>query len=289
MRGLLIGGASLGLLAGLALGLVLAWFIWPVSYSNADPADLRLDLKDDYIRMIAASYSLDGDMARALQRLGVLQVAQPSTAVAALARRESAPSYQQALVRLALDLNQPAVALARPTFTPRPTRARIALRRTPSPIAPATATAVPATPQAAVSPLHTPAPEVTPLPPTFVPNSNAPQFQLKAKTALTCAETGGRARIEVDVQDAAGKPVPGVGVQVNWDAGDEIFYTGLKPERGMGYADLSVGPGTYNVRLTDTAQSKVVENLQVDAEGTSCAPGSAQVYGWRLVFQKTAN
>ncbi len=287
MRGLFFGGTFIGVLIGLALGLAIAWTVWPISYTDADPADLRLDFKDDYLRMIAATYSLDGDMARAQQRLASLFLAQPTASLDNLTRRESKPLYQQALIRLALDLNQPAVALARPTYTPRPTKTRASVHST---------TAAPArvTPMSS-SQVHTPTrapssqtatPEPTLPPPTSVPNPNAPQFQLKTKTTINCQFAGDRARIEVEVQDREGKPVPGIAVQVDWNAGTELFYTGLKPERGMGYADVSLPPGTFNVRLTENAQSAAVENLRIDPAPGECNEASPQVRGWKLTFQQ---
>jgi hypothetical protein len=88
MRGLFFGGTLVGILLGLGLGLVIAWYLWPVSATEADPADLRLDLKDDYLRMIAASYSLDGDMAHALQRLDTLRLPQRDVSLGELIQGE---------------------------------------------------------------------------------------------------------------------------------------------------------------------------------------------------------
>ena len=281
MRGLFVGGALVGILVGIALGLVISWSLWRVSYTEADPADLRLDLKDDYLRMIAASYSLDGDLPRAVQRLGVLQLTRPALQVGEQAQHEPNPLYQQALVRLALDLNQPAVVWARPTYTPRPTRTPTSGDLAVTPVAPATRVA----PTQPLSPDRS-TPEPTAPPPTLVPNPDAPRFQLKSKSSFGCAASGGHAHIEVDVQDAQGKPVSGIGVEINWNAGDEVIYTGLKPERGMGYAALDVGPGTFSVRLADTGESDVVTPLKVDGASGPCAPDASGVYGWKLVFQR---
>src|SRR5437867_3987426 len=148
MRGLFLGGALAGFLIGIALGLAIAWVYWPVTYTDAEPADLRLDEKEDFIKMIAASYSVDGSMAQALRRLSALQLPQPSIAVANLARRETTPLTQQALLQLSLDLNAPAAALARPTYTPRPTRPRANFAPTPelpriTPAPPPSSTAAP--------------------------------------------------------------------------------------------------------------------------------------------------
>ncbi len=281
MRGLYIGSTLFGLVIGLVIGLLISWVFWPVSYVDADPSDLRLDFKDDYLRMIAAAYSLNGDMTRTLARLDALRLAQPPTGVASLAQRETKPLYQQALIHLALDLKEPALAMARPTYTPRPTRTPELAYRAPTtrPRATARPTASP-TPAA-----DTPTPEPTTVPPTSFPNPDAPQYDLVSKTSETCVEARGKAQIEVQVEDKDGKPVPGVGVEVNWGAGDQIAYTGLKPEHGFGYADLTVRPGSYNVRLTETAQSPIVEGLQVEADAPVCDPESTSVYGWRLLFR----
>ncbi|MGB8646691.1 MAG: hypothetical protein WCF84_15735 [Anaerolineae bacterium] len=284
MRGLFIGGTLFGLVIGLVVGLLISWVFWPVTYVDADPSDLRLDLKDDYQRMIAAAYSLDGDMARAWTRLGSLQLQQPAVSVADLAQRETKPMYQQALIHLALDLKQPAIAMARPTYTPRPSRTSEAPYKPPT-VRPRATASRPPTPTAI---LETPTPEPTSLPPTSAPNPAAPRYELVSKTAQPCSQARGPAHIEVQVQDKNGNPAPGVGVEINWDAGDEIVYTGLKPEHGFGFANLTVRPGAYNVRLTDTAQSPVVEGLDIEADASGCAPESA-IYGWQLVFRAISN
>src|SRR5919199_1059181 len=104
MRGLSLGIWLNGIIVGVVIGLTVAWVYWPVTYTNSVPADLNLNAKDDYLRMIAASYSLDGDLPRALQRLQQLQLAKPYNSIASLVQREPNSLTQQALIRLALDL-----------------------------------------------------------------------------------------------------------------------------------------------------------------------------------------
>lgn len=287
MRGLFFGGAVAGVLIGFGLGLATALFFWPVPPLGGDPADLRLDLKDDYLRMIASSYSLDGDMARALGRLASLRLAHPDASVSELARREPNPLYQQLLIHFALDLAQPSVALARPTFTPRPTKTSPAVQvlRTVLPAATPTPTRA-ALPFPTTLLPDTAIPEPTALPATSQPDPGATLYLLKSKRELNCLETRGRGLIQVDVQSADAQPQPGVAVEVNWKTGDQIMYTGLKPERGMGYADIEVEPGFYNVRLTEGARSDVVENLRIDDEPVECTFDSTGLRGWKLVFEK---
>ena len=60
--------------------------------------------------------------------------------------------------------------------------------------------------------------------------------------------------IQVIVQDAAGQQVPGMQVIVSWEGGEERFYTGLKPELGLGYADFTMQPDiAYTLRLVKSA------------------------------------
>ncbi|MCI0478462.1 MAG: hypothetical protein L0Y55_19645, partial [Anaerolineales bacterium] len=153
----------LALLAGIGLGLVVAWYILPVSYTDALPYDLSARDKDDYLRMIAASYALDTNFTLANQRLDYLQLSDAKTRLTELARAESNPLMQQALVKLRLDLDQPAAALARATATPRPTR-----NLTPQP----RVTVIVLEPTVVAPTALPPAPQPTPIPPTSEPNPN---------------------------------------------------------------------------------------------------------------------
>ena len=54
--------AVLGFVVGLFIGLVvLGWGLWPVQWTNADPASLRSDLQEDYLRMTIDSYVFNGN------------------------------------------------------------------------------------------------------------------------------------------------------------------------------------------------------------------------------------
>jgi len=51
-----------GLIVGWLIGWMLfGWVIWPVSWTDADPADLRPQQKEVYVSMVADSYSVDQD------------------------------------------------------------------------------------------------------------------------------------------------------------------------------------------------------------------------------------
>lgn len=270
----------LALFVGLGLGLFLAWFVFPVAYSNAQPSDLSAADKDDVIRMIASSYAVDNDFALAEQRLGSLGLAQPQIRLEELARSESRGLTQQALVKFRLDMNEPDIALANPTSTPRPTR-----DLTPEPLVTVIVlvpTAVPPTP---VVPTLAP----SPLPPTSEPNPNALHFELQEKRALDCYTLGSANAIQVEVDDASGKGLPGVAVEVNSALGNELFYTGLKPERDAGFGDVNLVPGNYSVHLVENASSEIIGDLRIEPNVVECNYRPAPTQGWYLVFRQVAS
>lgn len=262
----------------MGLGLFLAWYIFPVSYTEAQPYDLSARDKDDYLHMIAASYAIDNHFALAAQRIYYLQLPDAQARLTELAQTEPDPLTQQALVKLRLDLDKPAVAAQRPTFTPRPTR-----NLTPQP----RVTVIVLEPTVMVPTAVPPTRQPTLLPPTSEPNPNAPRFELLEKRALNCLSVGGGASIQVEVRDIDGHGLPGVLVELNSGRGNEQFYTGLKPERGNGYGDVTVLPGIYSVHLVENARSSTIGDLRIEANVVECVGSSSATQGWYLVFQQT--
>ncbi|HVN53890.1 MAG TPA: hypothetical protein VMT46_06125, partial [Anaerolineaceae bacterium] len=61
--------AAIAFVAGLLIGwIVLGWGLFPVTWTDATPKDLRQDLKVDYLRMAIDSYSKNHDQALAKER-----------------------------------------------------------------------------------------------------------------------------------------------------------------------------------------------------------------------------
>ncbi len=61
-------------LLGLVVGLVvLGWWVWPVQWTNADPADLKPAHKQAYLVTIADSYNVTNDTAQARSSLDALK------------------------------------------------------------------------------------------------------------------------------------------------------------------------------------------------------------------------
>lgn len=62
----------IGLAAGLGLGLYIGWSLVPTEYVNANPAYLAETYQQDYVRMVAAAYAVEGDLTAAQTRLDSL-------------------------------------------------------------------------------------------------------------------------------------------------------------------------------------------------------------------------
>lgn len=246
----------LGLGLGLAGGLFYSWIVNPVEYTDTAPGSLREDFKTDYLALIAAAYASRGDLTRAQVRLALFEGLNSADELAALAQRRQAaghpPSEAEALAELA--------AALRGVPTPGPTTAGPEASDTPAPPSP--------TP----TPTRTRAPSATP---------GAP-FQL-AERQQVCDPLLAEPLIQVQVSDAAGSGVPGVEVLVIWDEGQDRFFTGLKPELGLGYADFTMAEGvTYSLQLS--AAGEPVTGLAT-FECTD-EEGAAYLGSWLLVFEQ---
>lgn len=275
-----------GLVIGVVIGVLYAWR-YPVNYTNTSPAALRADSKDQYRTLIAAAYMANGDLVRAKARLELLKDQDVYRTLSEQAQRTLAedryPQEARALGLLAIALGQapPTVALASPAQTqatsPQATGATLpALTSTPG----AAQSGTPASTPTPSRPPATLAPTFTPLPTrTATPTQGAP-FILEREEQV-CEENIKEPLIQVIVQDAAGQQVPGTQVIVTWDGGEERFYTGLKPELGLGYADFTMQPDTaYTLRLASGGQPV----LNLIAAECEAADGSRYLGSWRLVF-----
>lgn len=91
-------------------------------------------------------------------------------------------------------------------------------------------------------------------------------------------------QIQVVVRDEKGKGIPGVVVWLVWSTGSDRAVTGLKPERGAGYADFDVVQGVDHAISVGDLGFPLVTDLQVetcpsDEEGDPM-PGS-----WLVVIE----
>jgi hypothetical protein len=99
--------ALIGFAAGLVIGLIIAWGVWPVSYKNALPQDLRAAERDQYLTMVALSLAATGDGQAAQERLQTWPTEDLAAAMANLQERLLAtdPNAADAVQQLAASMN----------------------------------------------------------------------------------------------------------------------------------------------------------------------------------------
>lgn len=270
----------LGLLLGLAGGLVYAWLISPIVYVDASPGRLSDRYKDEYVYLVSQSYALTGDWEVAEERLAQLDEETLAQRVATLFERylregEPAPAVRNlAVLTQRVGGDSPALSLF--GATPQPPQ----ITPTASPAgSTATATLLP-TPSLTPRPTRTPQPTLTPSP-TAVPTATPrPVYRLLSQERV-CEPDAPAPRIEVEVVDALLEPLPGVEVIISWEGGRDRFFTGFRADQGPGYGDFIMEPGlSYAVTMAEG--SPTISGLRVEPCGEEAGglPG-----GWRLSFQ----
>ncbi len=249
------------MIVGIAGGLVYTWVLDPIETYNTKPAALRTGDKLVYLAMIGDLYAYDEDLSWAKARLAELGVEADGVILAGLIERYldsgGQPEEVRNLARLAEALGARGGVLL--VFAPGPT---------PSPELEPTAPTLPqATPTSAPSP--------TP----------APSFQLVEQTAV-CAAPGQPGRIAVRVRDASGTELGGIEIVVSWSTGQDRFFTGLRPELGVGWADFEMTPQVeYEVALA-SFRSDVAQGLTSELAPGLC-PTDTVALEWRVAFQQT--
>jgi len=83
-RPLLVAGVALAF--GFFVGwFLMGWYLWPITYVDGAPAQLRADYQHDYVRLVAAEYALNPNLDRAAARINELGDNAPAILAAALA------------------------------------------------------------------------------------------------------------------------------------------------------------------------------------------------------------
>ncbi len=59
----------IALAAGIGLGLMAGWYIWPVTYTESAPTRMRQDWKDEAVWLAALAFAYDHDLEAAQARL----------------------------------------------------------------------------------------------------------------------------------------------------------------------------------------------------------------------------
>jgi len=269
----------LGILLGLAGGIYYAWFLNPVNVTNTAPGQLNEESQTAYILLISESYLQDTNLSRARDRLRTIDNRDPGEIVAeqadlAFARGDDSENIR-ALTTLAEALGGETSAADVFSGTVAPTSA---VNLTP------TATFLPGN-----APTETPRPPTTPVP--VEPQVQPTRLPFEADLELVgreviCSDDAPAGLVQVIVLDELGQGVPGVPVQVTWESGQDVFYTGFKLEGGSGYADYQMSPElAYNVTLIGLTEPVTGIN------STECQTESEllSIPGYRLIFAPDAS
>ncbi|MCG2784703.1 MAG: hypothetical protein L6461_06320 [Anaerolineae bacterium] len=307
-----------GVLLGLALGIVFAWLVSPLEYTDTSPDSLRADFKDEYRYLIAASYKVHGNLDRTLARLSLLGDPDPAVALGEQAQRYLAADAPVSAARVLADLAEvlqnpqtlpqesvtqvslvdPAATVAtlalgdQPVATLLPTDATSPfepiLGPTDTPTLPPTATQTLTLRPGARTATVTRTPQRSPTPiatvtakPSLTPTAT-PGLPFQLIEQSTFCDSERPALLEVILEDASGKPASGIEIVITWLGGDESFFTGLKPELGFGYADFEMNPGVeYALSLSNGITR--ISGLQA-----STCTGESENYpgGIRLEFRQ---
>jgi hypothetical protein len=268
-----------GLILGLGMGLLISLVFSPIRYSNITPAMLGKTEKDAYRALIAASYNARGDLGRAKARLALIEDPNPAQVLAAQAQKTVAEGglNQEArgLAYLAAALSDIPVQISteaqQPVITPTTTVTEFPTL--PPLVTEENSVAGTPTPITVVTTQEVIFPTLESTEPVGDP------YILKDRQLVCDLEASNL--LEVYVIDKAGQPVPGVQAIITWQGGEEDFYTGLKPQIDLGYADYLMDPETlYNLRLSngsETATKITPPNCKLDS-------GMAYKGGVKIIF-----
>jgi len=262
------GVLIVGLILGLAAGLLYTWVISPPEYYDTYPPLLEKSYRADWIQMTVLAYGAEGNWNRTQLRLQGLPEAEirpiAATALdqAVAAGRPLVMLQRMAKLAAFYGIDTPAVHIytgadsTAPTPAPTPTTQAI-----PPTIAP--------TPTAA-------APTNTPLPAPTLTNGTPiatalNEFHIVSQT-LTCTSS---AHIAVSLvlshtitvrrrEEVEWLPLPGREIWLLWEDGADRAVTGFNPEMGLGYADFTVAPGRVYKLYIDVPSGAPISTLQVE-------------------------
>ncbi len=252
-----------GLVIGIILGMVYGWVITPTESFETHPQSLQWSYKNTYREMIAVAYLASGDLGRAKARLDLLgddDLIRELQVQAQRTSEEGSLNIARALgvLKSHLEEGPDSVPLNEPDYTQEPPGSASPDSTEPG------VTGLPeetATVSGTQEPTSTSSPDLSAVSTiTNTPESTSiPTATQGAPFALldfdfNCDNPNNSAPlIQVFIKDAAGRQVPGVQVIVIWDGGENSFYTGFKPEFGLGYADFEMTPGvSYDLTLVES-------------------------------------
>ena len=270
---------ALGLTIGLTLGLGFTRVAGPLPVSDAEPWQLQDEERNHYMVAVALEHAHKGDLPAALDALIALRPQKdPLDALADAACALGGSGYLGSpggisALRIVVDFytGQGRAGCAEDLLPPADTA-------TPPPLA--------ETAESAAA-IDSPVPTKPPLRPAaiqptrpFVPTPT-PVRRFEAISLRSFCDAERPAMIEIRVADYLGRGLPGQTIRARWGANEDTFLTGLKGERGLGYADFQMAEDTdYALDMPGAAQP-----METSLRTATCYIDNQQsLKSWRVVF-----
>jgi hypothetical protein len=272
-----------GLVIGVGGGLAYAWGVNPVVEFDTEPWQLNDDDKAHFIVAIMLAYAQDSDLNLAVSRLQELRLeGDPIQAVADAACDLATTGYVESnsglrairsmMTFYQLQGKQGCADNLIPVQDEEPTTVVQVTVPTATLAPPATKTPTPAAPE-----------NPTPTNVSIIVPTSPPQSDFTLVNVSTYCDAALSGLIEVYVQDDGGEGLPGNEIRVRWDEGSDTFFTGLKPERGPGYADFQMEANKgYTVELPGHSDPTSEPLTAVPCTDDN---GSRAITSYRVVFR----
>ncbi|MEP7284491.1 MAG: hypothetical protein ABI947_01830 [Chloroflexota bacterium] len=285
--GLSIVIALIGVALGIGAGLLYAWRVDPQVQFDTNPWQLTDEGQRQYMIAVSLAYSKDHDLIRTANRLVVdLRLGDRAWQTLAdtacdLARSSYVSTNTgftavRSMVELARSQGATSCAstLMPLTSTPAPTPTVVTV--TPSLIPPSTKTPTPT-----LGATFTPATQPPPIDSTATPSGD---FRLALVEPYCNPKRPGL--IEINVQDANGVGIPAIPVEVNTGEDKDDFFTGLKTERGPGYADYQMTAGGSYVVSLPGASDRSTSLEAIPCNVAVKDGGGKAVVSYRVTFRR---
>lgn len=267
-----------GLVIGIILGVVYTLIFQPTEYVDTTPASLGNQYKDIYRGLIASAYIASNDLVRAEARLELLEDEDIYYVLAEQAQRMladgSSPMEAQALGLLALALGQDsnyADDISEDQENSIIPSKDMMDGKTPE------SGGTESNPEGAIENSETSSENIT------SPPGYETSYELVSRRKV-CDLVYEQPMIQIRVRNSQEQPVPGVEIIVSWETGEERYFTGQKPDMGLGYADFAHSPeGIYFLRVGNEG------NPDLDFSAAECIDdGGNSFWGaWSFEFQQT--
>lgn len=278
-------GIGIGLVIGLLVGVYYAYWVDPIQETLTRPDQLAVSESQYYVVAILLAYTHNNDVQVTFERLLALDLGtNPIQRVADIACDLARTGYVnnnsglRAVRAMRTFYQFQGVSGCADTIIP--DSQSVALEVTVN-VPTATATLPPPPTKTPNIIAITPSPTGVVLVPT-----TAPRRTYDGRITRTYCDEQLAGIIEVRVLDANRDEVGGESIRVQWDEGDSQFVTGLKPERGAGYADFQMTAG-LNYVISMPGLSDPIQNI---IEADACIDpntGNSTTTSYEVVFLRT--